>query len=443
MHEMIGGTHVDVFEDVEKEIDVEMLMEQVKKKINDKKGNRGLEGVDVDPELKRSLEYINFNWDIKNSTYNIRSHRPLIGTTLVKGRKLVHGEVRRYVDPSTFKQSEFNSNAINVLNKIVDRLGDLASRLDRFDGRLDEFERILHEGIDIAQEGLRQEIDIAQAGLREEISRELKDAMINIQASVDDHGKNNAWLIRLLDHQTKTYEIPVSTAPDVKSLNYFVFEERFRGDRRDIKNRQSVFLDYFESCKNVLDIGCGRGEFLELLKEAGIVAQGIDIDENMIEYCRSKGLDVLNSDAIKYLEGLEDKSLDGLFLDQVVEHLDPVYLINLLELCFKKLKYGYYIVIETVNPLSFISFSNFYIDLTHKRPIHPETLNFLLISSGFREIDKKFYSPLPDEAKLARMTMVDGMSDAEERLMETYNKNIDMLNNILYGPQDYAIVGKK
>lgn len=417
MHEMIGGTHVDVFEDVEKEIDVEMLMEQVKKKINDKKGNRGLEGVDVDPELKRSLEYINFNWDIKNSTYNIRSHRPLIGTTLVKGRKLVHGEVRRYVDPSTFKQSEFNSNAINVLNKIVDRLGDLASRLDR--------------------------IDIAQAGLREEISRELKDAMINIQASVDDHGKNNAWLIRLLDHQTKTYEIPVSTAPDVKSLNYFVFEERFRGDRRDIKNRQSVFLDYFESCKNVLDIGCGRGEFLELLKEAGIVAQGIDIDENMIEYCRSKGLDVLNSDAIKYLEGLEDKSLDGLFLDQVVEHLDPVYLINLLELCFKKLKYGYYIVIETVNPLSFISFSNFYIDLTHKRPIHPETLNFLLISSGFREIDKKFYSPLPDEAKLARMTMVDGMSDAEERLMETYNKNIDMLNNILYGPQDYAIVGKK
>ncbi len=188
---------------------------------------------------------------------------------------------------------------------------------------------------------------------------------------------------------------PSSTSKE--DINYFLFEERFRGSREDITQRQLTFLPYFEKCSRVLDIGCGRGEFLEILKDHDIGGIGVDSDPDMVAYCRSRQLEVANSDAIAYLETLEDKSLDGIFIDQVVEHLEPDYLIRLLALCHQKMKFGYYIVIETVNPLSFVSFVNFYIDMTHKRPVHPETLQYLLNASGFRECEKKFFSPVPDE----------------------------------------------
>jgi O-antigen chain-terminating methyltransferase len=134
-----------------------------------------------------------------------------------------------------------------------------------------------------------------------------------------------------------------------------------------------------------------------------------------------------------------------MFLDQVVEHLEPKYLIKLLELCYKKLKFGYFIVIETVNPLSLTSFANFYIDLSHKKPIHPETLKFLLESAGFRDIEVKFFSPIPDEYKLKKVEVGEniGVEEKEGKIIEVYNHNIEKLNETLYGCQDYAVIGKK
>jgi O-antigen chain-terminating methyltransferase len=214
-------------------------------------------------------------------------------------------------------------------------------------------------------------------------------------------------------------------------------------DCEKIKGMQLKFLEYSQGCNNVLDIGCGRGEFLEILEENGINAKGIDINEDMVIYCQSKGLNVEKSDAIEYLDKLEDKSLDSIFLDQVVEHLASKYLIKLLERCYSKLKFGYYIVIETVNPLSLTSFANFYIDLTHKKPIHPETLKFLLESAKFRDIEVKFFSPIPDEYKLKKVEIGEDVEEKERRIIETYNYNIERLNETLYGYQDYAVIGKK
>jgi hypothetical protein len=170
---------------------------------------------------------------------------------------------------------------------------------------------------------------------------------------------------------------------------------------------------------------------------------GVDSDPDMVAYCHSRQLDVENSDAIAYLETLEDKSLDGIFIDQVVEHLEPDYLIRLLALCYQKMKFGYHIVVETVNPLSFISFANFYIDMTHKRPVHPETLQYLVSAAGFRECEKIFFSPVSNEGRLKKIEGAVGMNENERKNVEVYNHNVERLNSVLFGAQDYAVVGKK
>jgi len=279
--------------------------------------------------------------------------------------------------------------------------------------------------------------------LRSEIDRRIDEHINDAVAALNDDLDKKAWLAGVLEQRLdKVKDLSVSLESNDPGINYFVFEERFRGPRAAIKQRQSAFLEYFEGCKNVLDIGCGRGEFLELLRENGIEAEGADMDEDMVKYCTSKGLKVTRADAISFLEGLEDKSLDGIFLDQVVEHLEPAYLVKMLELCYKKLNYGYNIVVETVNPLSLTSFANFYIDMTHKRPMHPETLRYLLASVNFRDLDTKFFSPVPDDQRLKRLHIENG-SNIENDINEVYNYNVNLLNNILYGSQDYMICGKK
>jgi O-antigen chain-terminating methyltransferase len=238
--------------------------------------------------------------------------------------------------------------------------------------------------------------------------------------------------------KTSTHE---SIAP--ADTNYFLFEERFRGTREDIKRRQLEFLPYFEDCSRVLDIGCGRGEFLEILRNHNIGGIGVDIDADMVAYCKSRQLEVEQGDAITYLQNLDDKSVDGIFIDQVIEHLEPAYLVRLLALCHQKMKFGYYLVVETVNPLSFVSFANFYIDLTHKRPVHPETLQFLVSAAGFRECEKKFASPVSDAGRLKTIAGAPDMTETERKNIDTYNHNVELLNAVLFGAQDYAVIGKK
>jgi len=258
--------------------------------------------------------------------------------------------------------------------------------------------------------------------------------------------ENKAWLAKLLDARIdtglsllseNTIELPTST------MNYFVFEDKFRGSRVNIKERQSVFLPYFSGCKKVLDIGCGRGEFLELLKENGIKGVGIDIDPTMVDYCKTRGFDVKHVDALSHLSKIPDESLDGIYISQLMEHLDHNYLIQMLFLCAKKLKYGFYIIAETVNPLSFFSFVNFYIDLSHIKPLHPETLRYIFSEVGFREIEVQFSSPVPEQSSLQLLPISSSISDSERETIEIYNNNIRLLNNRLFGPQDYSMIGKK
>ena len=287
-----------------------------------------------------------------------------------------------------------------------------------------------------------QELEKKAQELENQINEDVQNAVIAINTDID----KKAWLAQVLKERVQNGMVQ-KRAPDIptskENMNYFLFEERFRGSREEIKKRQLAFLSYFEKCARVLDIGCGRGEFLEILKDHNIGGIGVDSDADMVAYCRSRQLVVEQSDAIAYLETLEDSSLDGIFIDQVVEHLEPEYLIRLLVLCYKKLKEGYYIIVETVNPLSLVAFFNFYLDMSHQKPVHPYTLKFLLESSQYREIELKYYSEIPEKAKLQKINQYDSCTENERQFLGNYNYNIDLLNLLLWGPMDYAAIGKK
>ena len=453
----------------EREINVEEIMGKIRDSIRERKELAGFPVSDTgdlqrgpsvhigDSNIQRDLEYVNSNWDTKNNSYFISSHRPVVGKFLIRSREMVNGEIKRYVDPIFWKQTEFNGSTVRLLNYTAGKFNHYNNEIEQLRSEIDFGMKKLRPEVEdkIEQlrpefedriEHLKSEFDNKIGELRPEINNTIRSEVNSIVTSMKLEIENMAWLASIIEskakERNKKQEIETSDTENF-DINYFRFEEQFRGSREDIKQRQLNFINYFTGCSNVLDIGCGRGEFLELLKDLGIGGKGIDIDDTMVDYCLSKGLNVEQEEAISYLKKLEDKSLDGIFIDQVVEHLEPDYLINLLQLCFQKLKYGYYIFVETVNPLSLVSFANFYIDMTHKKPIHPETLKFLLTSVGFRDLDTKFLSPVSEEARLQKVPITSGVEEWVKNYLGTYNQNIEKLNNILYGAQDYAVIGKK
>ena len=391
-------------------------------------------------------DYVNSNRDIQNDNYIISSHRRILGKVLVKGRELVHGEVRRYVDPMVWKQREFNTSIVRILNDIAVRLGGISSQIDdKIAQSQSTISAQIDDKIGRSQSTISAQIDDKIIQSESKISSDIGEQVKSVVAAMNEDIENRAWLAEILDGRIAKESVRASNTiseSHADYINYFVFEERFRGTRADIKERQSAFIKYFKGCRNVLDIGCGRGEFQELLRDHEIGGHGIDIDEDMVNFCKSKGLDVEKIDAVSYLQKLEDKSLDGIFIDQVVEHLEQEYLIEMLNLSFMKLIYGGTIVVETVNPLSFFSFANFYLDMSHKRPVHPETLGFLLNVAGFREIKIELIAPVRDDARLKKIKIGE-RRDGHREEIEIYNHNIDMLNAIIYGPQDYALIGIK
>jgi SAM-dependent methyltransferase len=218
---------------------------------------------------------------------------------------------------------------------------------------------------------------------------------------------------------------------------YVGFEDRFRGSREEIRSRLEAYLPIFASATDVLDIGCGRGEFLNLLRERGIGGRGLDLNHEMVEVCRAQGLEAAEGDALGYLRSLPDQSLGGLFAAQVAEHLEPDYLLELLEEAFVKLRPGAAIVLETINPACWFAFFSSYIrDITHVRPLHPDTLSYLLTAHGFQEVTVRYSAPYPERDKLVRVTGEGVVEDA-------INANADKLNALLFTDMDYAAIGRR
>jgi SAM-dependent methyltransferase len=215
------------------------------------------------------------------------------------------------------------------------------------------------------------------------------------------------------------------------------FEDQFRGSESELRDRYLGLAARLAGCSPAVDLGCGRGEFLELLQESGLEAKGVEIDRSLVELGTKAGLPIEYGDAVGWLASQPDSSLGAISLIQVIEHLSPKDRTEIVRLAFEKLRPGGRVLIETLNPQSLYIFARaFYADPTHDTPVHPAYLEFLLKEAGFQEIGIEWRSPPPDGEALRPLDAAGSDGD----LVEQLNANIARVNAILFGPQDYAIL---
>jgi SAM-dependent methyltransferase len=222
---------------------------------------------------------------------------------------------------------------------------------------------------------------------------------------------------------------PIAIMPPAEAaaigFDYARFAERFRGDEAYVRKTVEFYAPFFEGRENVLDIGCGRGEFLEAMREKGVPARGIDLSGESVLLCRQKGLDAEVADLFPYLEAQPEEEFDGIFSSQVVEHIDAMRLGGMIRLCASRLRRGGVLAIETPNPECLGIFAtHFYLDPTHTRPVPAPLLSFYMEEAGLGGIEVHRLSPAVE---------------AVPELMELP----ESLRNRLFGGLDYAIIGRR
>ncbi|MBD0371192.1 MAG: methyltransferase domain-containing protein [Pyrinomonadaceae bacterium] len=210
---------------------------------------------------------------------------------------------------------------------------------------------------------------------------------------------------------------------------YASFEDEFRGDKEDVKERLRFYLPFLREAgvtSGILDMGCGRGDWLELLAEEGYEAEGLDNNSVLVERCRQIGLSVTQADALAHLRALPDASLNAVTGFHIIEHLPFETLVKLLDEIFRVLKPGGLLMLESPSPENLVvAACNFYSDPTHNRPVSPHTLKFILNERGFDRLRLQFLHPV------------------EGSPFETEDKRLESLHMWFYGPRDFAIIASK
>jgi len=297
-------------------------------------------------------------------------------------------------------------------------------------------QRESHASLDRALERLRSDFEAAvarqhsnfEAALRtaaNEIQQKLSGDIESLRAQYQTMVHHDLRLIRQRANASEPQAISAASTPGQIEIDWVLFAHKFRGTEQRVRDSYARHTVHFKGCHDVADLGCGRGEFLEVARDASIGARGVDANHAMAEICRAKGLTVEETDIVTYLRALPDAALDGVFCGHVIEHLPAALLPELIRLCFAKMRPGAAIVLETPNPECLAIFAtHFYLDPTHVRPVPPAQLAFYLEEAGFGGLETVRLNPAVDS-------------------MPTLAKLPSEFRNEFFGELDYSISARK
>jgi ubiquinone/menaquinone biosynthesis C-methylase UbiE len=357
---------------------------------------------------------------------NIGSVLPPFNKSFFIKRKIYHLVTRllfKVLKVITINQRNYNLSVLDTFRAVINDHNDLKLRVAetkiQSDTRIMEFMQKLDQ----------------------------KDMEINRLSTMVDYLKNN--LVQLEQKMSnisgtgeKSIEKPITNKMNdsVVDSNYdsdslYVFlEDNLRGSNEEIKRRLKVHIPIIKEAgagsenTPILDIGCGRGEWLELLKDEGLQAKGLDINKIMIKICKERGLDVAQGEVLSFLKNLSDNSLGAVTGFHLIEHCEFGSLVEILDEIMRVLKPGGLVIFETPNPGNVIVGScSFYLDPGHNRPIPGSLIKLVLEARGFNKVKITYLNPYRDDLKIANDD-----SDISKRF-----------NDFFYGPQDYAVMGYK
>jgi O-antigen chain-terminating methyltransferase len=355
------------------------------------------------------------------------------------------GAVWSVMAPVLLHQQEFNSTVVRILNGYVDESARLFGQLKQLASALVQYlQRVqpLMDARDRWSSGLavaRAELILEAFDRRQESLGRRVDGLLALRDRLEAVSET----VRAVEGALASPPPPAVAAAAARAAadsTYVAFENRFRGSRDEIRERLRAYVAGFEGLEPVADLGCGRGEFLELLREANVAAVGAETNAQAVAECRRRGLAVEEVGLLEFLAGRAAGSLGGVFAAQVAEHLPPDVLQAALREAHRALRPGGLMVLETVNTRSVLAFLEVYNrDLTHATPLHPETFRFLAAAAGFSEVRIEMRSPV-DAATRLQPVPADGLPPAAA---EALNENVSRLNTLLYGPQEYALVARR
>jgi SAM-dependent methyltransferase len=353
---------------------------------------------------------------------------------------------REALTPLLERHSRLHGVLVRLLNARRDhdarhhaRLRGLAEALVRYAQRVEPLIDA-RDDMRVARVPTRAEQVLEIFGRRLESMQQRLEGLLAVRDRIEALSEEVAALRRGLESAAPPPEVARSTLQAAADSTYSAFENRFRGPRDDVRTRQEDYVELFREQGPVVDLGCGRGEFLELLRTAGIEASGVEGNAHLVRECRERGLDVAHGDLIASLRGRGEGSLGGVFAAQVAEHLPPPVLAALLREAHRTLRSGGLLVLETPNPASALAFHDVFIrDLTHERPLHPETLRFMAAAAGFSDVRIQMRSPVAEDVRL-RLLPSGGLPPP---VVQVLNENVARLNALLFAPLDYALIARR
>jgi len=381
-------------------------------------------------QMTEDLEFLQRSQDISQT--RLSSHRKVIGDFIVLAKRAVY----QLLTPVFEQQSAYN--AINVR-----LLASLAERLERVEEQVASALEALRAEETTFLEGLRETVVGQLEGLAQQQAAALQALQVEVAAQSRERRAQERHLTQLLDEARKHLLTPTAgtplpaTAEEEKPTSdafFAAFDERFRGTRTHIKERLRVYLPILREAEvgiessPVLDLGCGRGEWLELLQDEGLRGIGVDRNRMLVEECRQAGLEVADDDMLTSLCRLPARSVGAVTGFQIVEHLPFDVLLTLFDEAIRVLQPGGVAIFETPNPQNvLVSTQEFYIDPSHYHPLPSVLLKFIAEVKGLHRVKVLYLHPFPETQRVQE----NGLDVAKR------------FNDLFYGPRDYALIGWK